>query len=382
MKNVLLITGLAVLSTSAFASKARMEALGQGDSSYYLNDSRSVFVNPASLNDTKNYIVTEWGAGAQADTATAPRAEGGFFREMGTFAYGLYLGNNGAGRTSTGATFLDHQNALDLFLAGDMGMKWGAKLHYANSKDESSVANVTKKNSAFGLGLGASRGDFEGYLNLDLSDKSEGGSVAGDLWKRKPGMKLGGSYKFSGMTFFADYATTSEEITSGTASTLTAAAGGHLTASTVGTITHKTSEITFGGARIHEVSPAARIVADARLVLGTDEVGGSVTVAENGKAKSTKLPVTFALEADATSWLTARGSVSQNVFVGSDKNIAGKTTTKANSAVVNAGATLNFGKLKVDGLVGTTSSAGVAGSSNGVLSTSNLLTRVGLIYNF
>jgi hypothetical protein len=381
MKNVLLITGLVVLSTNAFASKARMEALGQGTESYYLSDSRSVFVNPAALNETKNYIVTEWGTGAQADSATAPRAEGGFFREMGTFAYGLYLGNNGAGRTATGAVFADHQNALDLFLAGDMGMKWGAKLHYANSKDET-TANNTKKNSAFGLGLGASRGDLEGYLNLDLSDKSEGGSVAGDLWKRKPGMKLGGSYKFSGMTFFADYAATSEEITSGAASTLTAAAGGHLTASTVGTITHKTSEITFGTARIHEVSPAARIVADARIVLGTDEVGGSVTTTENGKVKSTKLPVTFALEADATSWLVLRGSVSQNVILGSTKSIDGKTVTDANSAIVNGGATLNFGKLKVDGLVGTTGTTGTAGSKTGVLSTSNLLTRVGLTYNF
>jgi len=384
MKNVLLITGLAVLSTSAFASKARMEALGQGTTSYYLSDSRSVFVNPASLNDTKNYIVTEWGAGAQADSTTAPRAEGGFFREMGTFAYGLYLGNNGAGRTATGATFSEHQNAMDLFLAGDMGMKWGAKVHYANSKDETAAA-FTKKNSALGLGLGASRGDLEGYFNLDLSDKSEGGSVAGDIWKRKPGMQLGGSYKFSGMTFFADYTATSEEITSGGAgSTLTVAKGGTLTAGTAGTITHKTSDITVGVARIHEVNPGARIVADARLVLGTDEVGGSVTTTENGKTKTTKLPVTFALEADATSWLVLRGSVSQNVIFGSTKSIAGKTATIANSAVVNGGATLNFGKLKVDGVIGTTDQnrAATAAANKGVLATDNLMTRVGLTYNF
>jgi len=53
-KSVLVVAGLAVLSTSAFASKARMEALGQGSaSSLYLSDSRSVFLNAASLNDTK-----------------------------------------------------------------------------------------------------------------------------------------------------------------------------------------------------------------------------------------------------------------------------------------------------------------------------------------
>ena len=37
------------------------------------------------LNDTKNYLITEWGASAQTDSASAPRAEGGFFRENGSF---------------------------------------------------------------------------------------------------------------------------------------------------------------------------------------------------------------------------------------------------------------------------------------------------------
>jgi len=129
MKNVLLITGLAVLSTSAFASKARLEALGTG-AKFYIADSRSAFLNPADLNGAKNLLVTEWGTANAADTVGAPRAEGGFFREMGTFTYGLYLGNNTviADRT-TG--FKDQDNAVDLLLAGDMGAKWGARLHYA-----------------------------------------------------------------------------------------------------------------------------------------------------------------------------------------------------------------------------------------------------------
>ena len=93
------------------------------------------------------------------------------------------------------------------------------------------------------------------------------------------------------------------------------------------------------------------------------------------------LPVTFGFEADATSWLTLRGSVGQNVILNNRKNGANKSSD-ANTTTVNGGATLNFGKLAVDGLVGTTSSAGVAGTKNGVLSTSNLLTRVGVTYNF
>ena len=384
-KNVLVVVGLAVLSTSAFASKARMEALGQGSYSYYLNDSRSVFLNPAALNDMKNYVVTEWGTGQVADSATAPRAEGGFFREMGSMAYGLYLGNNGAARTvtstSTTSAFVDHQNAIDLMLAGDMGVKWGARLHYANSKNE---GTFDSKNSAFELSLGVSQGDLEGYANLALSDKSEGAKVAGDVWKRKPGVQVGGSYKWSGMTFFGDYNATNESVSAAAGSDLLTAAGGHFTAGAASTVTHKTSEITLGAARVHEVNPGSRIMTDAKLVLGTDEVGGSVTAAENGKVKTTKLPVTIGMEADATSWLTLRGNVHQNVLLGSSKSIAGKKTTIANSTTVDAGATLNFGKLKVDGSVGTTdaSRTGTIGAKKGVLATDNLMSRVGVTYMF
>jgi len=378
-RNVLVIAGLAVLSTSAFASKARMEALGQGDSSLYLSDSRSIFVNPASLNDTKNYLVTEWGTGLQADSATAPRAEGGFFREMGSFAYGLYLGNNGAARTAS-TTFLNHQNALDLVLAGDMGMKWGARVHYANSQDESGA--FTKKNSALALGLGVAQGDMEGYANITLSDKSEGAAAAADVWKRKPGFQVGGSYKWSGMTFFADYANTNEELTGSGTWTVQTIGTASAVALGTGTNTHKTSVITVGGAKVHEVNPGARVITEAKILMGTDEIAGSTTAASNGKIKSTSLPVTFAMEADATSWLVVRGSVAQNVIIGSTKSIAGKTVTVPNSTAVNGGATLNFGKLKVDGMIGTTGTTGTAGSQTGVLSTSNLLTRVGVTYMF
>ncbi|MBY0412824.1 MAG: hypothetical protein K2Q18_01600 [Bdellovibrionales bacterium] len=94
-RNVLVIAGLAVLSTNAFASKARVEALNQDSvrGSEYISDSRNIFRNPAHLNTMSNYLVTEWGTAASTDSQTAPRAEGGFFRETGSFNYGLYLGN-------------------------------------------------------------------------------------------------------------------------------------------------------------------------------------------------------------------------------------------------------------------------------------------------
>ncbi|MGZ3787657.1 MAG: hypothetical protein ACXVLQ_04000 [Bacteriovorax sp.] len=371
-KNVLVIAGLAVLSTSAFASKARMEALGQGSTrgSEYISDSRNVFRNPAVLNQTKNYLITEWGTAAAAgDAVDAPRAEGGFFREMGSFNYGLYLGNNDAAQGRTGAVgqFLNQDNGLDLFLSGDMGVQWGARVHYAHSIDETTSA-FEKKNTGLGLGLGVVAGELEGYADVTLSDKSTGAAAAGDEFKAKPGYLVGASYKWMGNTFFANYEATKTEIT-GTG-TGAAAAG-----------TTKTSNIVVGAGRIHEINPTARLFTDASLVLGTSEVAA-------GKTKTNKLPLTLGFEADATSWLVLRGSVAQNVILGETKNPAGKKTTKANSTTVAAGATLNFGKLKVDGLVGTSaaSRAGTvstaANTNQGVLTTDNLMTRVGVSYWF
>ena len=64
------------------------------------------------------------------------------------------------------------------------------------------------------------------------------------------------------------------------------------------------------------------------------------------------------------------------------KMFLAKKTTTPNSTTVDAGATLNFGKLKVDGSVGTTGTTGTAASKTGVLSTNNMLTRVGVSYWF
>ena len=62
-KHLMIATGLAVLSTSAFASKARMSALNQSATfgSFYLEDNRNAFRSSNSVNSMSNYIITEWG---------------------------------------------------------------------------------------------------------------------------------------------------------------------------------------------------------------------------------------------------------------------------------------------------------------------------------
>ncbi|MEA9356737.1 hypothetical protein SHI21_11000 [Bacteriovorax sp. PP10] len=370
--NVLVIAGLAVLSTNAFASKARVQALGQDGNrgSEYIADSRNVFRNPAALNETKNYLVTEWGTAVNSDANNAPRAEGGFFREMGAFNYGLYLGNDGSMNTTRVANgFLAQDNALDLFIAGDMGVKWGARLHYAGGKDEATTAGVNKKNTAYGIGLGVVAGAIEGYANVDISDKSEGAAASGDEWKLKPSYLVGGSFTWTDYTFFASYENTKAEQKLAAANT-----------------TAKTSAIVVGAGRTMEINPTARVFGDVKVSIASSEdtTGGAAA----GKTKTNTLPVTFGMEADATSWLTLRGAVSQNVFLNETKDVNGKKKTNANQTFVNAGATLNFGKLKVDGLIGTSDAArnGTVSANNGTnqgtLTTDNLLTKVAVSYWF
>ena len=103
-KHLVVAAGLAVLSTGAFASKARMTALNQGSSlgSFYLEDNRNVFRSSNSVNSMNNYVITEWGTSA-VPTASA---EGGFFRSHGAMNYGLYFNSDAHGNVVDGISNL------------------------------------------------------------------------------------------------------------------------------------------------------------------------------------------------------------------------------------------------------------------------------------
>ena len=325
-KKILIATGVAVLTTSVFATTARMEALGQDGSkgSFYMMDTRNVFRNAAHINQMKDYMALETSNGLASERS----AEGSFFRENGDFSYGVALGDTVGNYNSemTGTGFTEEKNRLRLFIGGDMGVEWGASLYYSKSKDE---ANTTE-NSAMGLGLGMSMGDIEAYANVDLKNEAEKGT---DKFEADTGFNVGASYRWSGYTFFADYV-------SGGAETTIASVKGEA----------DRNSMTVGVGRIHELSSTARLNMDLSYATTTTGNGAN-------EVKTTALPLTIGFEADANSWLALRGSVSQNIFIG-DTETAGKKATNG-STKVSGGATLNFGKLKVDAMLGNrTSSTG------------------------
>ncbi|MDC1175549.1 hypothetical protein OAT67_09130, partial [Bacteriovoracaceae bacterium] len=323
---------------------------------------------------------------------TAPNAEGGFFREAGAFAYGLYMGSDASdqnrhvtttGYASAGGTtgthgntgFQDRSNDLDLFFGGDMGVEWGARVHYASGSSESATAGIAKKEqSTLALGLGVVAGDLNAYVNYMINDemKNDGTATTGVKWEDDGSMNLGVGYNWMDFTFFADYDKKGGEYSAGGAALKD---------------TTEQTELTIGAGYTKEVSSTSRMFTDVSFVkLDAEDKDGAAPTAKVELSR-TKLPVTVGFEADATSWLTLRGSISQNVFLNSEKSKSGTAkevkSTIDNTTNVNAGATLNFGKLKVDGMIGTGGTNGTATATDaGTLSLDRLMTQVAVHYWF
>ena len=382
MKKQIVLATIATLATSsAWATKSRMNALGQYQDrgSFYIQDTRNVFRNAARINQTNNYMVTEWGDASAAGGAVNPKAEGGFFKNSGSFNYGVYLGSDigdfdgltegYAGTTITSpGTFKARSNDLDLFFGGDMGVEWGARLHYANGKEE---GTFEKKQNTLGLGLGMVMGDLNAYVNYTINSEHEGAGEAGDKLEDDGSMNVGVGYKWMDYTFFVDYNKGAAKLTDAD----TAA----------NNLETDQSVLNVGAGYIKEVSSTSRMFADIAFRMTSQEDKGNGSTTERDY---TELPLTVGFETDATSWLTLRGSISQNIILNSIKT---KTTGTAevkstgdNTTSVQAGATLNFGKLMIDGMIGTNGNNGVnaANGNSGVLDTDRLLTQVAVHYWF
>lgn len=362
-KQMIIATSLAVLSTSAYASKARMSALGQDADfgSFYIQDTRNVFRNAAHVNTFTNYVITEWGVADPDPTEDEIHGEGGFFRQQGAFNYGVYFGstrNHNEGSEYAGTSlvtptfgeaddnFVERSNDLDLFFGGDTGaMQWGARLSYSKSKVEPSGDDqLEAERSSMGLGFGVVMDELSAWLNLELKDEADNGINASDdntwqSWEADTSIRLGAAYQMGNMTLFGEYAKEGWEHTY---------AEGETDASEMTTLS-------FGVGQVHEASATSRLFLDVTFERMSAEDTKHDDADAGQEMTWTQLPVTIGFESDATSWLTLRGSVQQNVLLGTketkpnDSDAPDFKETLHNSTVVNAGATLNFGNLKLDG---------------------------------
>ena len=443
MKKLLLITSaLTLISTSAMASQARLLSLGMketdNDGMYHVSDARNIFLNPAYVNVYSNYVTTEYGefgtkaattptpapGSATLDNSTGPKAQGGIFKTIGDMVFGMYLGNesntssllrivgtsaiatfdaatalNGTGSSSKMLQTADNQ--VDLFIGGDAGIKWGANALFSFGKNEARKA----KDSAIATRFGAIGSNWDAHLNLSLASKAEAVDVLSipanaalnetvtHKFKGKLGVQVGGSYVLSGNNrvfgYVKHYGWEQSDSYTKYAS-LSGAVGGQQ-----GTVKGDFTSYYLGWGSHYDMNTSDKVF----VSLAARKTDINAKFATKGEIRHLIAPLTIGYEAKATEWLTLRGSVIQNLYGQKDnkgsaslnpvaKNIItgiygsdGKGSI-ANSTEVNAGMTLTFGKLAVDGLVGATSSTGTNGSKVGILSTSNLGTKVAATYNF
>ena len=151
-KQIAVAMGLAVLSTGALASKARLQALGEDTfGSFFIDDTRNVLLNPAHLNSHKDFVTMEFGnntdnTSTDQDSASRPKSEGGVFKSAGNLVYGLYFGDesntaNNLRYLAMGANKISEDNVTTLYVAGDAGVQWGVKLSYLDYKDKQNSAD-------------------------------------------------------------------------------------------------------------------------------------------------------------------------------------------------------------------------------------------------
>ena len=410
-KHLVLGVALAVVAAPAFASKARLVALGEDiTGSQYINDNRNIFLNAAHANNYKDTAIFELGGdgaqGTKQDTNLRPQAEGGVLYGWNNMVVGAYFGGESS-QTNEARSYLVtnrrsvHQdNQLDLFIAGQSSVKWGANLTYSQNKTDSvtdlggNFEDIDSKTLTARVGVIA--GKIEGFANVALMNKFEANLNPGtdnekEEFEGKLGYEIGGTYRLDNETsLFALWRHAGWEQDS-TVSQVAATPGAP---AYTGEADASTDRFILGYGRETKLNDKATLFYKASYVLNKREL----KTKDDGKATidDYAVPVVVGLEVDAASWLTLRGSITQSIFNEQDNDYdedllplvntnvvtqnPDKKRTKRNTTVVAAGATLKFGDFSVDGLLAR--DAGGTGASNGVLNSENFLTRVAMTYKF
>lgn len=432
-------SAVALLSSSAYATQARLLALGMNETDnegmYYIKDQRNIFLNSAYVNEFYDYAVLEWGSNgtlgalgattaATVSSATSPKAQGGVFKKFGDMVYGVYFGNESntssllrvAGTSAfaaAGAKMLaTADNQLDLFVGGGSDLKWGANVTYASGEDD-----VRKsEDSAYAVRLGVIGSGWDAHANISLNSEAESNeSVTIALpatqtvvqkFEGKLGAHIGGSVEaMDGRVFgYVKHYGWEQSDSAAYSGALNAVIGGQ-----TGTVKGDFTSYFLGYGRDWAVNDSDKVFTS----LTAKKTDINLKFTTKGEVRHIVVPVTLGYEAKATDWLTLRGSVVQNIWGQKDnKRVSGAGTTDLNSVArvlipaiygtngkatitnstsVNAGATLTFGQLNIDGLVGLTDAnragTNTAGQGNpstndGILSLDNLAASVGVTYKF
>lgn len=375
---------IAIFSSASWASKARMTALGQPENgSYYISDPRNIFLNPAEIVLQKEQVGFEWGDNDRPPTSgiAGAHAEGGFIQSYGAGKMGLFLGRVPALTESTrvanisddmrgalGFTgtngFNEVQDTVELIYGSQGPTTWGGSFLYGQSKDETGTDLAAEtKTFEFRGGMLMDNMSAHGRLVVGGESKEDLSTTSHAKYTSDLALRLGGSLGLAGnRKAYAEL--------------------GHETFDTKNTNSNNSYDGTLqffevGLVQFREIDASAQFFYSVALNWFNWEANGSGTLATE-ELKLTLLPITIGIEADATSWMKLRGSVAQNVVVGtvedSDGGVELKDDHNPNSTLIGAGIGLNFNKFTLD--------ATFAGATTGNLDSNEFFANTSLHYVF
>ena len=384
MKNLLTLA-IILTSATAFATRSRMNALGN---SAHLVDVNTAYGNPADMMSYKDSLTLETGKtnlAYPADATTSVGAEGLLIRSMGDAKMGLSLGHDNAmvfsqrsmmdtnlatsAADNTGV--LTQQNPFAYFYAAKAGdMAWGASLEYSNHNNK--TLNAEAKESSMAVNLGARTPIWDAAVNVLLTNTWESGTAAAtkNEFKGNTGFAISGGYYMSSDLYIYGNVTSG-----GFKSTITTA--------NVGTDGVAYDQMDYKLGVVSTVKQDANEFFYGVALASTSMKQKTAAIAPAAQKSSTMaLPLIIGLETDAASWLTLRGSVTQTVLINDDKvapdvgNPTKDLSPGDNNTKFAAGAGLKLNAVTLDGTI-------LANGSQALnAGTGNLFTQVGLTYNF
>jgi hypothetical protein len=366
----LLTLAIVLASTSAFATRARLQALGNAP---HIDDTASVYVNPADIFVVGDSATIETGSQdlVEGTDAANEGAEALVIRSAGNAKWAFSLGHDDAGiyarRSAAFSGTVDvaaQQNPFELTYGMKNGdMAWAGTLVYSNFNNK--LTEVKETSTA--LRFGANTSSWDASVDLGLVDKWESGTTVNDEYKGKSNVVArGGYWASSDLYAHATVAMYGYEVTD--SNTVTKEVKQQIiNIGAINTMKNDGNEF-FWGAGLESSSSK-----DSKATGTTTE-----------KTTALYLPFIIGLEANAASWLTLRGSIEQNVMIQDDKTTAANGTTNSetapgtNSTTFAAGAGLKLGKLSLDGTI----LKDAAGTNSQKLNGNELLSQVGMTYTF
>lgn len=364
MKNLLIIA-IALTSVDAFATRARMAALGN---SIHLVDTVTVFDRPTDLFALgTDYVTLETGL-TTTTTTQNQNAEGMIVRTMGDAKLGLALGHQSLNASAWGLRKAamgvhanlgtNQQNPVSIMYAKKSGdISWAGTFGFSSYNNKgTAVATDLQKEDSMGFNVGATSGAWDATLSSGLANNAS--LVNGTKMSGTKALTLAGGYKMDSMYWFGKYTTAGIKVES--------SAGAEL-------LKYDTTIMNVGVANSHKK--------DGSELFYSIAYNNSEAKTATATDTATTLPITIGFEADASSWLTLRGAVSQSSIINKSKTEISTTTELdpgANSTTVSAGAGLKFNKLTLDGTFSKLHGSTATQALNG----NDLLTQVGMTYVF